>query len=236
MTYSHHMIVNTCSDVRPALEASGDEGLCTNIRPMALRPYTQPGEYLPFNLDDAMLISDTHFLHRRLAEEYEPSRSALPQDHNRFMVEAWRQAVAPEQVIVHLGDLALGKSDGFAAIAPRLPGRKFLMRGNHDRRSRSWYREHGFELIPPFWLDYRGWKVRFQHNPDYEHKIVCYPRHILVHGHVHSKTLGDRRQINVSVEVTGFRPVPVCKLLDERIAELATTASAGRRRRSSDPR
>jgi calcineurin-like phosphoesterase family protein len=72
-----------------------------------------------------------------------------------------------------------------------------------------------------FTADYDGWKVRFTHRPDDEHKFVCYPKRLNVHGHAHSKTRGDRRLINLSVEAIDFRPVWITDVLDERITELS---------------
>lgn len=184
-----------------------------------LTPYTDSGP-LPFRFP-GWVISDTHFLHRKLAEEYEPIRQTLGRDHNVVMIDRWQQAVDDSDTIVHLGDLMLGKRDQFAPIAERLPGRKFMLKtGNHDRQSKRWYHEHGFPLIPEFWVDYRGWRVRFTHRPDEDHRYVRFPRTLNVHGHVHSSTRADRRLINLSVEVTGFQPVWITDVLDARIGEL----------------
>jgi calcineurin-like phosphoesterase family protein len=180
------------------------------------QPYVDAAHRLPFRFP-GWVISDTHFLHARL-EEYEPIRRTLGQDHNVVMVERWRETVRENDIIVHLGDLVLGKRSEFARIADRLPGRKFMLKtGNHDRRSRAWYTEHGFTLIPEFWMDYRGWRVRFSHRPDDEHRYVQYPLVLNVHGHIHSNTRADRRLINVSAEAIDFRPVWITDALDARI-------------------
>lgn len=184
---------------------------------IASEPYTTVSHILPFELP-AYMIADTHFLHRNIAK-YEPMRQALGYDHNQFMVDQWRATVADDDVIVHLGDLALGRSDDFQEIAAQLTGRKFLVRGNHDKRTVSWYARHGFEVIPPFWIEYRDWSVRFTHEPD--HEVVRAAQHLNVHGHIHSVELPNRRLINLSAEAINFRPVPIIEVLDARIAEFA---------------
>jgi calcineurin-like phosphoesterase family protein len=177
--------------------------------------YDAKGKELPFKFP-GYVIGDTHFLHERLAQEYEPSRMALD-NHNEVMIERWNEVVSPKDILLHLGDLCLGKKDDFPTIAQRLPGQKYLIRGNHDRRSRPWYYEQGFTSVPEFWMDYKGYRILFSHRPD--SVSVTYPKHLNVHGHVHSKTLEDRRLINLSAEAIDFRPIWITDILDERIGE-----------------
>lgn len=182
-----------------------------------LRPYTTNGP-LPFWLP-GWVISDTHFHHRRITE-YEPIRETLDGDHNHVMINRWQETVSPRDVVLHLGDLMLGKAADFTAqIADSLPGRKFMLStGNHDRQSRSWYAQNGFKLIPEFWVNYHGWRVRVTHRPDDEHEYVRFPRTLNLHGHVHSATRDDPLLINASVEVRDFRPAWFTDLLDDRIS------------------
>src|ERR1035437_9480611 len=189
---------------------------------MDLKAYVSDGQPLTMFNRGFFCLGDSHWNHANITVYEEEARMNLPCDHNVVMVERWREVVGEDDVVVHLGDLALGKNDDFARIADQLPGRKYILRGNHDKRSRAWYAEHGFTLIPEFWVDYGSWKVRFTHRPDDEHKFVCYPKRLNVHGHVHSKTRGDRRLINLSVEAIEFRPVWITDVLDERIAELSS--------------
>lgn len=187
--------------------------------PVSLTPYIDADRQL-FTATGFWVISDTHWLHSRIPE-YEPIRAELPLDHNRVMVDRWRETVGENDIVVHLGDLMLGKHDAFWRISEQLPGRKFMLKtGNHDKRSRNWYAGHGFVLIPEFWLDYQGWRARFTHWPDDSKAFVQYPRTLNVHGHVHSETRADRRLINLSVEAIDFRPVWITDVLDERVAEL----------------
>lgn len=192
------------------------------------RPYVKRGSKgrsvrveLGFGLPD-WIISDTHFLHTRLNEVYEAeARQVLGSSVDEALISRWREVVGSNDLVLHLGDLCLGKREDFAAISTRLTGRKLMLKtGNHDRRPREWYEEHGFLLVPEFWLDWRGWRVRFTHRPDDERLFVSHPKTLNVHGHIHSKTRDNRRLINASVEVQDFRPWRLAQLLDTRIAEL----------------
>lgn len=165
------------------------------------------------------VTSDHHFHHVKIGE-YEPCR---PPDCDHVMLERWNQVVAPTDIVFHLGDIALGKKEQFELTARKLNGRIFLLRGNHDRTGPAgdaWYRSLGFTLVPdPFKIDYRGWTVSFAHRPD--HTAVIESRHLHVHGHTHSRQKANRKQINVCVECTDFRPVRIEQLLDQRIKEIA---------------
>jgi len=192
---------------------------------MGLHAYVNKDYSLPMFDGGCFVLGDTHWLHSRLMEDYEAeARQASGRDNNLVMIERWREVVGEDDVVLHLGDLALGSKDDFAAIAAQLPGRKYMLKtGNHDKRSRAWYAEHGFTLIPELYIDHAGWKIKVTHRPDDAHEFVCYPKHLNVHGHVHSKTRGDRRLINLSVEAIDFRPVWLEDVLDERIAELSAS-------------
>ena len=73
------------------------------------------------------LISDTHFNHTKI-ETY----CDRPSDFTDRIVHNWRQVVQPSDLVIHVGDVFIGKREGWEAIYPTLPGRKILIRGNHD--------------------------------------------------------------------------------------------------------
>jgi calcineurin-like phosphoesterase family protein len=165
------------------------------------------------------VTSDNHFHHKNIAI-YEPIR---PEDCDKVMIERWNEVVGENDIIFHLGDIALGKKEQFEETVTRLSGRIFMIRGNHDRSGPSgakWYRDMGITLVPDnFKLTYKGYTVTFSHRPD--PAATLYPAHLQVHGHIHSKEWDNLRHINVSVEKTDFRPVAIEALLDERIELLS---------------
>lgn len=87
------------------------------------------------------IISDTHFLHRNLFEKYEPVRQAwgkTVEEMTDFMVAGWNARVAPTDSVLHLGDWAMGKTEGWPALRARLAGNITLIQGNHDRKVEKW--------------------------------------------------------------------------------------------------
>lgn len=172
-------------------------------------------ERAPFELP-FWVISDTHFFHHNIIRY-----AGRPNNHDQLMLKRWRETVGADDLILHLGDLALGKREQIEELAPKLPGDRWLILGNHDRRSkRFYYHELGFRITKPFILSHRGWRILFSHQPDYPLLHVRHPKTLNVHGHIHQKLHSDRRMINVSVEQTDYRPVQITDLIDERIDEL----------------
>ncbi len=180
------------------------------VRPRDLRPADEWG--VPPNF---WLISDTHFGHGNIY-----GYTGRPADAHERIVANWRALVTDEDIVVHLGDLALMRPDRMASLLAELPGRILLLRGNHDRQKPEVYERLGIATIPPFTLSRGGWTVAFTHAPHPE--LVTTPRRqwLNVHGHIHEKLAPDLRLINVGVEWTGYSPVRVDELLDERIAAL----------------
>ena len=133
------------------------------------------------------------------------------------MLSRWRETVAAGEVVLHLGDVAYGSRDEVEALLPRLaelPGRVYVIRGNHDERTKLRLYEHiGWRMIAPFALEYRGWRVAFRHKP-------CGPlppATLLVHGHLHGAPDLAPCYLNVSVERLDYRPAELAALLDARI-------------------
>lgn len=164
------------------------------------------------------VISDSHFFHERIMEF-----AGRPYDHEVMMVKRWQRAVDDHDTVLHLGDLFFGGKAGYERfkeeITPNLPGRKFIILGNHDKR-RFDYEGLGFTVLKPFSMLYRGYTVSFSHYP----KFVTDPKAIHVHGHIHCHPYARgeyerARNINVSVEVMDYRPHRVTRLLNSFIAK-----------------
>lgn len=171
---------------------------------------------LPFDFP-FWIISDTHFGHDNIVKY-----CGRPERHEELMRNAWHEKVRPLDTIVHLGDLTLATPRYLGNHRLKsLPGRKYLLKGNHDRCSRKAYAEQGFTFMKKsFALPYKGWTIVFTHRPDVEGLLIGAPKRINVHGHIHEKLIDDPRFINVSVEQTDYSPVQITDLLDTRIALL----------------
>lgn len=184
--------------------------------------------------NNTWLISDTHFGHHNII-----AYSQRPATHEVIMLDNWITRVGEDDDILHLGDVFLGKQGNpkrWARIIARLPGRKYLILGNHDKQKPALYEDvAGFEIIDPF-IE-RG--IAFTHRPISWQWPIHYrqlndrDRDILdpgagwntnIHGHTHNNPhrvghdgvwVDGKRYINVSAEVTNLAPVQlgqVCPL------------------------
>lgn len=159
------------------------------------------------------LITDTHFNHDNIA-----SYCKRPEDWTKRVIDNWRKLVQRDDLVIHLGDVIIGKRSRLLPIIGWLPGRKILVRGNHDNESLEWYMNNGF-LFACESLVYR--KVLFTHHPANE-----LPGNALlnVHGHLHNfgETHPDKDLPTkpfhklLAIEYTNYEPV----LFDKFVGQL----------------
>lgn len=139
------------------------------------------------------VISDTHFGHSNILE-YCPWRRTWAgslAEHDAALIAAWRERVQPEDLVLHLGDVALGAKEYLGEVRRLLPGRIILVRGNHDR-SHAAMRAAGFEVVcPAVRIDDgdRHWIGR--HNPAAFSVREAGHAVRLLHGHCHGNGLAD---------------------------------------------
>lgn len=177
--------------------------------------------------------SDTHFGHARIIELSDRPFSDV-EHMNAEIVRRWNETVAPDDIVFHLGDVALGKIDESLPLVGRLNGYKVLVNGNHDRpfmnrgkaRFEEWdnrYREVFQEILPgtarPLFMG--GHRFVISHFP-YDGDSHGEERYredrpvdkglTLIHGHTHmsnkvSRSNNGTLQIHVGMDAWDFRPV-----------------------------
>jgi calcineurin-like phosphoesterase family protein len=164
---------------------------------------------------DTWIISDTHFRHKNIIKYCN-----RPMSHDNLMADNWHNLVKEDDDVLHLGDLmvwwsSLEQTEAMM-IANALPGRKRMLRGNHDKLTDEEFLVlTGFEVIPEFTQTFGQTKVRFSHYPQREGNW-----HLNVHGHIHNNHDPDiipYRNINVSVEVMDYKPVRLREILNGKL-------------------
>ncbi len=109
------------------------------------------------------LITDTHLGHKNMLKSCN-----RPEHFTNLILTNCRKMVKRDDLLIHLGDVAWNESDLQRFLA--LPGRKILVRGNHDKKSTSYYMNAGFELVvDSMIITLHGIKVLFSHSPQYAH-------------------------------------------------------------------
>ena len=168
---------------------------------------------------ETWLISDTHWRHENIV-----AFCSRPQDCDARMVVNWHRVVQPTDDIVHLGDLAFGISANwgvYETMLATLTGRKFLLRGNHDKHRADYYRRLGFEVIDPhcefaLTVDSQIKKTRVLRQSVLGRRLAL--SHVPLkddgswdlnlHGHIHNVyRIRDPKWVNLSVEVRRYSPV-----------------------------
>ena len=188
------------------------------------------------------VTSDTHFGHRRISElagrPFDTSESTYHMDST--LVANHNRVVDEDDIVLHLGDLAMGNFDTSLGFAAQLNGRKFLVAGNHDRffsgwkrknqqmTSRARYEEAGFTLLDEIiTVEIEGQATfiasHFPYSGDshgedrYTEKRPEDNGGLLIHGHTHSRYATQEsmpRQFHVGVDAHNLFPVNGGTILD----------------------
>lgn len=142
-------------------------------------------------------ISDLHFGHKAICR-YRPE-FVTPKEHDEYIIEKWNSVVTKAKYQVWcLGDMCIkNKLYDFAKQIKRLNGTIHVITGNHCYLPayQGLHIASGLTKKYGFWLSHcpiHPDELRGQYN---------------IHGHVHRKTLNDRRYINVCCENVGYTPV-----------------------------
>lgn len=158
------------------------------------------------------------------------------------LVRRWNDAVGPDDVVLHLGDVALGSIAESMPLTALLNGRKFLVPGNHDwvspatqsrvaiERFKPLYERAGWTILPEVIEGTRhGIRVLASHYP-YAGDTQDSDRHTahrpvdrgipLLHGHTHDRENGPvGHQFHVGVDAFDYAPIPF-SLIDAWLADL----------------
>ena len=148
------------------------------------------------------LLPDTHFGHDNMIE-YENR----PQDFSGRILTNVVRYVSKDDVIIHLGDFCIGNDNRwhmmFNVNVPR-GTKKWLIRGNHDKKSNSWYMEHGWDMVcTSLGMHTFGKKILLTH----ERQLALIDYDINIHGHSHSKGISDSNHIALAIERMHYTPV-----------------------------
>ena len=125
------------------------------------------------------ITSDTHLGHSKM-----PLYCGRPENHSELILLGLRKNLRDGDILIHLGDICIGNDEAWhydlAGYLPKV--KRFLVRGNHDRKSDTWYLNHGWDFVAErFDNTYFGKKIVFSHQPvkddDYD---------LNIHGHFHN--------------------------------------------------
>lgn len=158
------------------------------------------------------IIADTHFGHNKMIEYCQ-----RPERFEWLILDEIKAKIKPSDILIHLGDFSLYTDAFWNLIFMNVCqcNQKWLLRGNHDRRSLSYYLSHGWSCVADeIKLLVYGRNILFSHRPadanrdDYE---------LNIHGHHHNtrhhpEDIVSDRHLLVFLEHK-YEPVSLKKLL-----------------------
>ena len=162
---------------------------------------------------DTWIISDTHFFHVNVGRYCN-----RPDNWQELIIKNWNDRISPEETVLHLGDFSFGKKSNFDVLTELLNGKMILIRGNHDRLSRTRYESCGVDIYnTPIQVVFSDdTKIIFSHRPI----VPVEDGWINLHGHIHNSppppegsTLRPNH-INMSIEVRDYRPWRLSEIID----------------------
>lgn len=199
-----------------------------------------------FGFDSVDFVtSDTHFSHARISELAGRPFSSV-EEMDAELIRRWNEVVGHGDVVLHLGDLALGPIDPSVPLTAQLNGKKFLVPGNHDRVSPATQSKRAIERFTPIYVQAgwtllpeiiqgtrRGRRLLASHYP-YSGDTQDVERHSshrpvdrgipLLHGHTHERERGPLGYtFHVGLDAFDYAPIPI-GLVDAWLADIAEQA------------
>ena len=157
--------------------------------------------------------ADPHFFHKNIVEYCN-----RPENHTELFVANHASMIRREDVWYCLGDVHFGTEAQLKDILAAIPGRKYLIRGNHDRWSDTKFLTCGFDGV---FDSIVVQNALLTHEPAF----IFGNWHCNIHGHLHNirdknaafggsyGALDDGKHALYSPEVEGYQPVRLEQLV-----------------------
>lgn len=155
-------------------------------------------------MSNIFIISDSHFGHHNMVEW-----ALRPEDFNE---KIWKglKTIPEDAVLIHCGDVTMGADKNTHDRLKEFKFKKWLIRGNHDKHSITWYLRNGWDFVgDELVLDIFGKKILFTHLPLPKREGISKN----IHGHLHGSKSHPRPDFydetyhfEVCPEVIGYQP------------------------------
>lgn len=155
------------------------------------------------------MTSDSHFSHKNIIE-YCSRPFVSVEAMNKHLVDAWNGCVRDDDIVIHLGDVAMARPCDSELALRHLKGRKVLVCGNHDsKRHKRLYASLGWMLLDRLIVE----NVLMQHHylldDDHDFELV-------LHGHAHGTQHARAKHIDVGVDAPSscdYAPINAASLM-----------------------
>lgn len=125
------------------------------------------------------IIADTHFGHDAMM-----LHCNRPKSFEVAIFANLIHCVGADDVLIHLGDVCIYNDEKWhRLLSDEIPGKKWLIRGNHDKKSMTWYMSHGWDFVADsLGINVFGKRILLTHKPSLD--LDGYD--VNVHGHLHN--------------------------------------------------
>lgn len=123
------------------------------------------------------IISDMHLGHEELSAD-----GLRPIGFSEKIISNLGKLLNPSDLLIDLGDVCWKDYDLWFLRLGFISCKRWLVRGNHDKKSVSYYVDHGYDMVcDGFRLEMFGKKIFFSHMPVKEDGWYD----LNIHGHFH---------------------------------------------------
>ena len=157
------------------------------------------------------IITDMHLGHTKLVED-----KLRPEGYSEKILKNLFRVVTINDILIDLGDICFEDCAMWHERLAMLPCKRWLIKGNHDSQSTSWYLGHGWSTVcDSLSLKMYGKNVLFSHIP-----LIDTGYDLNIHGHFHDFTMERIKEkepqiysiLNpkhrlVSLEATHYQPM-----------------------------
>jgi len=156
-------------------------------------------------------ISDFHLGHRTILNHTKNTQQALPdadiyrggttlEEHDEWVIQQCLSVNPTKRTLWWLlGDIAM-ETDRLALL-DRLPGRKFLILGNHDKFQTRTY----LKFVEQIYGGVKKYNLWLTHFPLHPAELRGKGN---IHGHCHKEQINNPKYLNVSIEwIHNHRPI-----------------------------
>lgn len=161
------------------------------------------------------LYSDPHFGHKNVIKYCNRPFKTVG-EMNTQLIKNFNKVVEHDAIVFILGDFSFLNTESTKEILKAMKGFKYLIKGNHDRKTNSFYRSIGFMEVydKPILFTYKDFTYILSHDSI----NTAQGNFINIHGHTHGQTPNLPWSFDVSVENTEYKPIKLETIYNINIA------------------
>jgi calcineurin-like phosphoesterase family protein len=128
------------------------------------------------------ICSDTHLSHGNIIKYGRP-------ENFEELIKKSLNNVEDDDILIHLGDICVGKDVDNNQFFANIKGKHILVRGNHDGKTPSFYLRYWDFVCEEVVMKYHGKIILFSHKPKAKRDGIDFN----IHGHLHEPGRFNRR-------------------------------------------